>query len=758
MKAAAIEGSAGLRAPDIVATKLAASSVRDGYVPRPRLIGALDAGRNARLSLVDAPTGYGKTMLLAAWCARLTSRGEGAIAWVSLAPTENDPALFMRYLLDALRRAGAEVSERTEALVRVPGGSPVAWMRSLVNDLAGVNATTTLVLDDYHLVKEPACHELVQFLLDHAPESLHLVISTRTDPPIALGSLRARGELTEIRADQLRFTPQEAAELLVGHEGLQLDSDAVARIAARTEGWGAGLYLAALWLRSSGAQEHDALRFAGGNRHVVDYLSEAVLEQLDGELREFLLSTSIADRLCTSLCEAITDRPAIGMLEEIERSNLFLIPLDDTRTWYRYHHLFGEMLRSELARRDPALVAGLHRRAATWFRSSGLVSEAIDHAAAAGDYGDAADLISEHWLEAGRSGQEATVRRWLDAFNADQLRLFPDLGVVGALMIGVSGGSEAEFRRWLELAEYGLGQPDAARRVVAGTTSFAAAVNMLRSTFGYRNVGTAAAIAARTVRMESATQGQFRVPALANLAFLLYLSGDPATARHALSEAVRDPQARRRPLGFITALATAALITLDEGDNEAGGRTAKQALDYATTAGLADNQIAGLPHVALGRAAMAAHRTDEARKQMQWGVLLLRGGVMPARHAYGLLCAAPVMHAAGDLAAALELLDEAEGILASFEDAGTLTGQLHDIRRRLALARRRSRAPRASALTESEVAVLRLLRGSKTQREIAQELLISINTIKTHTSAIYRKLGVTSRHAAVARARELDLL
>jgi LuxR family maltose regulon positive regulatory protein len=153
-------------------------------------------------------------------------------------------------------------------------------------------------------------------------------------------------------------------------------------------------------LRSSGAEEHDALRFAGENRHVVDYLSEAVLEQLDGELREFLLSTSIADRLCTSLCAAITDRPATGMLEEIERSNLFLIPLDDTRTWYRYHHLFGQMLRSELARRDPALVTGLHRRAATWFRSSGLVSEAIEHATAAGDYGVAADLISEHWLEA----------------------------------------------------------------------------------------------------------------------------------------------------------------------------------------------------------------------------------------------------------------------------------------------------------------------------------------------------------------------
>jgi hypothetical protein len=246
VKAAAVEDSSGLGASDLVATKLAASSVRDGYVPRPRLIGALEAGRDARLTLVDAPTGYGKTMLLAAWCARLTSRGEHAIAWVSLAPTENDPALFMRYLLDALRRAGAEVSERTEALVRVPGGSPVAWMRSLVNDLAGVKATTTLVLDDYHLVKEPACRELVQLLLDHAPESLHLVISTRTDPPIALGSLRARGELTEIRADQLRFTPREAAELLVGREGLQLDSDAVANLAARTEGWGAGLYLAAL--------------------------------------------------------------------------------------------------------------------------------------------------------------------------------------------------------------------------------------------------------------------------------------------------------------------------------------------------------------------------------------------------------------------------------------------------------------------------------------------------------------------------------
>jgi LuxR family transcriptional regulator, maltose regulon positive regulatory protein len=744
-------------ADELIATKLVPPQVRAGYVPRARLIEALVAARDRRVTLVDAPTGYGKTMLLAAWCAELSERRDRVIAWLALGASENDPALFTRYLIGALRRAGTEIGRHAETMLQVPGASPLAWMRSLVNDLAGVDAGTTLVLDDYQVITEPVCQSLVQFLLDHAPDSLQLVISTRTDPAIALGSLRAAGQLVEIRAADLRFTAPEAKQLLVEREGLHLHEETVTSLAVRTEGWAAGLYLAALWLRGQSSQEADAERFAGDNRHVVDYLSEAVLEQLDGDLREFLLQTSIVDRLCTSLCDAITGKSAAGVLDDIERSNLFLVPLDDSRTWYRYHHLFRQMLHGELSRRHPDLVAALHRRATGWYRERGLISEAIEHATAARDYGDAAALISEHWLEVGRWGQEATVKRWLESFGADELGRYPELGLIGAFLTGVSGGSEIEFRRWLELADLGASDRHGSN-LIAGSSSLSTGVSLLRSAFGYRNIRAAAATAARTVRVESETHGVFRVAALANLAFLLYLSGDPAKARQAVSEAMRDPQAERRPYGFITALTTSALIALDEGDADKGERAAQRALEYATKAGLAENQVSGLAHIAVGRALATARRITPAVEQMQRGLALLRGGAVPARYAYALLSAAPVAQARGDHAGALIMIDEAEGLIAAFEDAGTLATLLDDVQRRISLARARRREPDAATLTEAELAVLRLLRSPRSQRAIAEELSISINTVKTHTSSIYRKLGVSSRDDAVTRAIDLSLV
>ena len=741
---------------EILATKLAPPPVRAGYVPRQRLLDALASGRDRRLTLVAAPTGYGKTMLVAAWCAELAQLDERVISWLTLSPAENDPAALTRYLIGALLPAGAGIGERAESMLGVPGASPIAWMRSLVNDLATTEAEITLVLDGYEMLTEPACHELLQVLLDHAPATLHLLVCTRAEPPFTLGSLRAAGQLAEIRAPELRFSEAEAAQLLVEEERLDLEPAAVVSLTARTEGWPAALYLAALWLRGRADPAGDVERFAGDNRHLVDYLSEAVLDRLDDDVREFLLSSSIVDRLCTSLCLAITGRPAAGVLEAIERSNLFLVPLDDSRKWYRYHHLFAGMLRSELERRHPERVAELHRRAGAWYRSAGMVPEAVDQATAAGDYADAAALISEFWLEIGRWGQEATIRRWLDAFGSDELQRYPELGLVGGVLTGISGRSEIEFRGWLELAERGLAP--GAGSLIAGTTSLEAGVNLLRATFGYRNIPETTAAAARSARVESESNGVFRVVALANLAFLLYLSGDPAGSRQALSQAMRDPLAERRPYGFITALTTSALISLDEGDAGLGERTARQALEYAAAAGLTDNQVAGLAHAALGRALMAAGRLASARTELEHAVTRLRGGVTPARHAYALLCAAPVIQAGGDLPGALALVDEAERLLASFEDAGILTALLRDVQRRLSLARRRRREPDPTALTEAELAVLRLLPTPRSQRQIADELSISINTVKTHISSIYRKLGVRSRDAAVARAGGLSLL
>ncbi|MCA1699486.1 MAG: LuxR C-terminal-related transcriptional regulator [Actinobacteria bacterium] len=741
---------------ELMAAKLAPPRVRPGVVARPRLIDALDAGASCAVTVVCAPAGYGKTLLVAAWCADRAKRGAAPVAWLSLATTENDPGLLLRYLIGALRRADVEVGERAAMMVQVPGASPLACMHSLLNDLAALPQRPTLVLDDYHVITEPVCHELMAMLVDHGDRVLRVMFCTQAEPPIALGSLRAAGQLSELRAHDLRFSVREAAELVRrAGDGLQLDHDTVAMLAARTEGWAAGLYLAALWLRGRGGQQADAQRFGGDNRHVVDYLSEAVLARLDDGTREFLLKTSIVDRLCTSLCEALIGHSATGVLEQIERSNLFVVALDDSRRWYRYHHLFGRMLRSELMRRCPDGVSVLHRRASAWYRRTGLITEAIEHARQAGDLDDVAQMICEHWLQIGRRGQLATLRSWLDGFDREQLQRHPELGVVGGMVTGLSGGSELEFRGWLDLAEDGLTRGDGA---FAGTVSLQAGVNVLRSSFDHRNIPAAAIAAAHAARMETETHGELRVGALGNLALLLYLRGDPSAARDAVSEALRDPQAQLRPYGYITALTTAALIAIDGGDVTNAQATATLALTYAATVGLSDNLVSGLAHVALARAQMANHQLEAADTQMNTAMALLRGGVTPSRQVYALLWAAKLARARGDLSAAIGLTDEAEDLLCTFEDAGTLSDLLKDVRRAISRARQRHRAPDARALTEAELAVLRLMRGPDSQRAIARSLSISMNTVKTHRASIYRKLDVSCRQDAVARAVALNLI
>jgi LuxR family maltose regulon positive regulatory protein len=676
-----------------------------------------------------------------------------------LAATENDPGLLMRYLIGALRHAGLEVGECAAVMVRVPGASAFACMRSVLNDLAGLPQRPTLVLDDYHVITAAVCHELIGLLVDHGDRLLRVIFCTQADPPLALGSLRAAGQLSELRADDLRFSSDEAAQLLLsGSDALKLHRDSVATLTAQTEGWPAGLYLAALWLRGRGNQQADAQRFGGDNRHVVDYLSEAVLARLDDATREFLLKTSIVDRLCTSLCEAIIQRPAGGVLEQVERSNLFVVALDDNRRWYRYHYLFGRMLRSELTRQCPDQVAVLHRRASAWYRRSGLITEAIEHARQAGDCDMVAQLICEHWLQIARRGQLETLRGWLAGFDREQLARHPELGVVGGMMTGLTGGSELEFRGWLDVAEQGLRRADGDGAVFAGTTSLRAGVNMLRCTFDHRDIAAATIAAAHAAQMETDAHGELRVAALANLGFLLYLCGDPSGARDAVSEALRDPQAQLRPYGYISALTTAALIAIDDGDITNAASTARRALTYAATVGLSDNLVCGLVHVALGRTLMATHQLQAADTQMRTAIALLRGGVTPSRHVYALLWAATLARARGDLGAAVRLTDEAEDLLSAFEDPGTLSGLLSDTRHATAQARQRRRDPDSGALTDAELAVLRLLRGADSRRAIAQALSISMNTVKTHSSAIYRKLNVSCRQDAVSRAVELGLI
>ncbi len=354
----------------LLATKLYMPAARPELVPRPRLTARLDEGLARGLVLVCAPAGYGKTVLLADWA----RRGGQPVAWLSLDAGDNDPARFWRHAAAALDRARPGTGERVAPLLGPPApASFQGLVTALINELAAQagDGEALLVLDDYHVIGSQQVHESLAFLLEHRPAAICLVVASRSDPPLPLARLRARGQLTEVRVGELRFTPMEAAELL-RHAASALPDASVAALAARTEGWAAGLALAALSLRGHDDAAAFVAAFTGSHRYVLDYLAEEVLERQPGQLRTFLLETSVLDRLSGPLCDAVTGREGSqALLEEAERAGLFLIPLDEVRGWWRYHHLFADLLRARLLQLEPARVPELHHNAAVWCGSTG---------------------------------------------------------------------------------------------------------------------------------------------------------------------------------------------------------------------------------------------------------------------------------------------------------------------------------------------------------------------------------------------------
>ena len=376
----------------LLATKLYLPGPQPGEIQRPRLMARLDEGLARGLVLVCAPAGYGKTVLLADWA----RRGGQPVAWLSLDAGDNDPARFWRHAVAALDRARPGTGERVAPLLGPPAPSSFQGLvTALINDLAADEIV--LVLDDYHVIGSEQVHESLAFLVEHRPTGMCVVLASRNDPALPLARLRARGELTEIRATVLQFTPAEAAELLQ-HAAAALPDASVAALAARTEGWAAGLQLAALSLRGHDDAAAFVAAFTGSHRYVLDYLAEEVLEGQDEQLRTFLLETSVLERLSGPLCDAVTGRQGSqALLEQAERAGLFLIPLDEVRGWWRYHHLFASLLRARLQEEQPGRAAQLHRNAAAWYAGHGLADDAIGHAVAAGEMLWAARIIEQHF-------------------------------------------------------------------------------------------------------------------------------------------------------------------------------------------------------------------------------------------------------------------------------------------------------------------------------------------------------------------------
>jgi LuxR family maltose regulon positive regulatory protein len=715
----------------------------------------LESAAHGKLCLIDATAGSGKTTLLAQWC--LADNPSRRVAWVSLDRDDDDPVRFWTYVIEAFRTVEPGFGEASLGLLQGSGLGSVdpllqVVLPQLLNELATVNSELVLIVDDYHLVTNPDCHRTLAFFVDHQPANGHLMVATRVDPPLPLARLRASGELVEVRIAQLGFTDAEAATLLNEAMGLDLTVQDVQRLWERTEGWAAGLYLAGLSLRGTDDPGAFVASFEGGHRHIVDYLGAEVLARQPEPLRTFLARTSILQRLSGSLCDAVLEADdSAKLLAELERTNLFLVPLDDHRQWYRYHHLFAQLLQLELVNREAELVPVLHRRAAAWHRHAGEVEAAIHHATAAGEFGEAVGLIVGHWLSYFRQGRVATVERWLGGLPNDVIAGDPWLASVAAWIGALRGASRKESERWLVAAETSS-HPEPPPQGLAFD------VAMTRAVHGFDDVGRSLQAARQALELVDPQSSEEKASAVTVLGRNLYLSGQAAEARAVLEKAARRmPPADNQPYVVVNVLALLSLLAGEQGDDERAAVLARRAMGVAEARGLSFTPINGIAYIALARAEARRGGLAEAERLLEQALQVLGIDSFVVQYAQALLELAGVRHARGDTGGAGALVARARELIGGLVDPGMLPTFLARAERALRLPAGRRPAP-AAALTEREVVVLRLLTTRLSQREIAGELYVSVNTVRTHIQGIHRKLGVNSRAETIARARDLGLL
>ena len=654
----------------LLATKLHVPRPRPDLVPRPRLAERLDEGLARGLILICAPAGYGKTVLLADWA----RRGQQPVAWLSLDVGDNDPARFWRHGVAALDQARPGLAGRVGPLFGPPAPSSYEGLvTALINELAAEPdaGQALLVLDDYHLIDSETVHTSLGFLLEHRPPGLRLVLASRSDPPLALARLRGRGRLAELRAAELRFTADEAAALLrqtAAGTGAALPDTAVAALAARTEGWAAGLQLAALSLLGQPDAARFVAEFTGSHRYVLDFLTEEVLEHQSEQVRTFLLQTSVLERLSGPLCDAVTGRPGgQELLEQVERAGLFLVPLDEVRGWWRYHHLFADLLRVRLQEEQPGLAARLHRNAAAWYAERGLADDAIRHAVAAGEMTWAARLIEQDFdMVYNVRGEGATIQRWFSALPADLVQSRPRLLLVQALLMATSGRLDA-VDALLDAAERaGAGAVDEPFEPTVGR-----AASMLVNIPAYIAVdrsylaqlrgdaeGTAA-FAAQALAMIGEGERLLDSVARWQLAIAAWLDGRLAEAERALVDGIAGLHAA----GLLAVAASSVYelwqVQRARGRLDAAVQACQRVLEVTVVPGRPSPAAAGPAYVVLGEVAYERNEIDVALQHVTEGIALCRQWVFTTQLAAGLVTLAWIRQAAGDPAGALDAIGEA---------------------------------------------------------------------------------------------------
>ncbi len=661
--------------PQILATKLFAPQIRPAIVPRSRLLASLNKGLAGKLTLVSAPAGFGKTTLVGEWIANL----DQPAAWLSLDESDNDLNRFLAYFIAALQSILPDLGSGVLKALQAPPPVPTEpLLVALLNDITAIPNDFLLVLDDYHVIDAPEVHETLIFFLNHLPQQMHLVITTREDPPLPLPRLRVRGKLNELGTAELRFNSKEAADFLNQVMDLNLSSAAVQSLEERTEGWIAGLQLAALSMRGHQGSERFIESFTGSHRLVVDYLAEEILQQQSQEVQTFLLQTSVLARLCGPLCDAVVGEKNIngqGILTHLVRSNLLIAPLDGQGQWYRYHQLFADALHGRLLKEQPDLAHGLHRRACAWFENNNLHSEAIGHALAGGDFGHAADLIENEWSIIRRSCfRSPTWLSWVEALPQEIVRQRPVI-IVGyaweLLNFGQLQAAEQQMilaEQWLEPGDDDL-SPDEANdqeMVIANQKEWP----YLRATLASARAFYAQALgdvpgtmkyARRTLANAQNDDQHTRGIASFLLGLGFWSSGELEKAYQAMSEGMVDLRQAGSFLFAISGTIFMADILVDLGRLRLAISTLQEALRLAEAQG--KPYIEGVADLFLGLCDLFREQGNlqEAEAFRERSVAVKDGSALPYWDYRYLLAQAREKEARGDLDGALQLLIEAEG-------------------------------------------------------------------------------------------------
>jgi LuxR family transcriptional regulator, maltose regulon positive regulatory protein len=732
---------------ELVVSKLRRPSPRPGAVRRLLLIERLARGEPRPVVLVVAPAGYGKTTLLAQWA----ERNGQAFAWVSLHERDNDPKVLLAYVAAALD-AVEPVGQRVFDLLASHGSSvSVQAVSALGFAFSSVTSPVALILDNVHVLRGHECWDAVSVLADYVPDGSRLVLAGRDEPPLPVARLRAEGRILEIGPLDLALSHEEASSLLQ-EAGAPASEDDVAELHRRTEGWPAGLYLAALSLREGGQPSDTAGPFAGDDRLVSEYLESEFLARISRRERMFLTRTAVLERICGPLCEAVLDQPgATAILTAVARSNLLLVPLDQHGPWYRYHHLLRDMLLAQLHRLEPDLIPVLRRRAAGWCAANGLPEEALEYSIAAGDVDAVAGLVPELAVRAYRQGRGAAAWRWLrwleDHGGAED---HPMVAVLAGLLSAVTG-RPAEAERWADTADrwqYG----EVSRPEDPAAEAWAA---LLRAFLCRHGVGEMRADADEAAR-RFATEGVREPAATLMQGVARLLGGDTDGGEAFLADAASAAEVAGAPEVAAVALSEQAVVAMARGEwNSAQVFTerARTALRQART-----EECYATPLACAVQARTALHWQDipTARQELVSAQRLrpLLSCALPHVAVQTRIELAGVHLALSDPAGARTLMREADELLRRRPGLGYLAGQARVFKARLS----QEHGPGVSALTGAELRLLPRLASHMSFPEIAAELFVSRTTVKSEAISIYRKLGVSSRAQAITRSRELGFL